>query len=346
MILSSFQREMAKIAAARHRGGLDLSGIHRQNLEDQRDDLLGSEKKWSYVRAGGGGAAAGLSAPLIFQVLPALVDGEALSTKAEKQVLQQSLYKALKENKDLGMTEMPKAKLEGLSHALADQHQALPSALRSPGLGRTFQRIRQEYPSPADTRWQVTKEMGELYHSDFLKKVVPSARTGSPVSLDAKQVDQYADLLNQGQIKNRSEVFPRMLKNNYGIDKKIRSVEDLQRLGAPQFLIDDFKKSTRPIPKDEIFSTANKVQNRIPPHPSAGSASTADMHKLITQIAKRHGKVDTPSGIRAAVDHAGDLLSKAKPALALGAVVGALAGLASVRNKRHRAREIRSSNAQ
>lgn len=125
-----FQNELAKIArASQPRGGLDLSGVHRQNLTSQRDDLLASERKGAVAKGVAAGVGLGLAAPSVLTSLQAVSDTPAAKQTLQEMFLANNLEKALGGEKALMAGQDPK-KIKATAKSIAKNYYSIPESIR------------------------------------------------------------------------------------------------------------------------------------------------------------------------------------------------------------------------
>tara|TARA_Y100000310_G_scaffold318444_1_gene372509 strand:+ start:1607 stop:2626 length:1020 start_codon:yes stop_codon:yes gene_type:complete len=337
MVFAAFQDEMSKIAAVKSRGGLDLSGIHKDNLREQRDDLLKAERKGAYGKAALTGAGAGIAMPTILSILPSLmIGGDSVSRIGERMALEEGLFKVLKNNPDFGMTGRKDHEIRAAAEILAEQQSSLPTAMKMPREGKLFQRIRQSYSGEANTGWKIPNSMIQDGQEDAARSIDPSWKPGKDLIVDdGKGLEAFRERFNSAsRIRREDRIGPERLRHM----PDNPSFEQLRNVGASE----EAARLMRHISKREMIDSAIPVGRPVGSHPAAGSAGLPEVGSLLDEISKRHGKVETPSQARSFMRHADSVFRKAKPALAMGALLGTAAGLASIRAKRKKGREIRS----
>ncbi len=315
-----------------------MSGIHKENLREQREDILKAERKGAYGKGALMGVGAGVAAPTLFGILPSLMGGgDTVSDIGMRMTLEKGLFKVLKNNPDFGMTGVKDDEIREAAKLLAGQQDALPSSLKQPQMGKTFQRIRQSYPGPAGRGIQIPESitMDDMYR-DAAKTLDPSWKSGRPLVVDnEKGLEAFRTLVNKAAKVNRDGLSP---TNRRHMPQK-PTLEHLVSRGASP----DTARMLRHLSKKELMDAAVPIGKPIGSHPSAGSAGTQEISSLLNEISKRHGKVEAASQGRAFMRHADNVLKNSKTSLITGAIIGAAAGLASVRAKRQKARRLRSS---
>ncbi len=232
MVVASFQEELCKIARSKRPGELDLSGIHRDNLRSQREDLKDAERKGAYLKAGISGLTLGSVAPTLMYAVPAASDQRAMEAGVRREYLSNALEKALKANPDL-MKGQDAKKIRQTAEQTARHYYSTPEALRHGGPDELLKGVRAQYRDPATgPRWTMPASMKGSVH-EMLGKV--HLDSDGRVILSQQDVQEFLHKRNQKLVKKTVAMSTADIEAHLKPGGKVvNPTPKIQHLGIPK----------------------------------------------------------------------------------------------------------------